>query len=136
MKILTQSEFKTRIQEVYSMARLCKLHHSEINERLTRFIRSEIHRTTGKDKRAVYPVLMQGAVMMAMEIYDDLHSQNVEYCYEYNGLMYSTHTESTKFSIDEMYNAGIDLSKCRSGFVYKNSDKVYYGFEAVKAVTE
>jgi hypothetical protein len=40
----------------------------------------------------------------------------------------STHRDTTKSSIEELYASGAQIDTLQSGFVYKGADKVFYGF--------
>lgn len=53
------------------------------------------------------------------------HEQNTEFCYVYNGMLYSTHKDTSKLSTEYFYEHDIAsvLSKCECGFYYKTSDK-------------
>ena len=70
----------------------------------------------------------RGAVQMAVQIYNELHDDNLEFCYLFEGQLYSTHKDTTKLSVDELYASKEQMDTLQSGFVYKDSDKVFYGF--------
>jgi len=128
MQVLTMSQFKSRIHEIYVSAKVGCYHQDVIQEQLTKYIRAEVNRTTGKAKRAVYSMYERGAVQMAMQIYDDLHNDCMEFCFLSEGQFYSTHKDTTKVSIEELYASGAQIDTLQSGFVYKGTDKVFYGF--------
>lgn len=128
MQVLTASQFKSRIHEIYVSAKVGCYHQDVIQEQLTKYIRAEVNRTTGKDKRNVYSMYERGAVQMAMTIYDELHNDCVEFCYKYEGNIYSTHKTTDKMSVEFLYAIGCNMDTLQSGFVYKCSDKVFYGF--------
>ena len=128
MQILTTSQFKQRIHEIYVSAKVGCYHQDVIQEQLTKYIRTEVNRTTGKDKRNVYSMYERGAVQMAMQIYDELHNDNVEFCYLFDGEYYSAHSLTNKQPMDTLYHSGIGMDTLQSGFVYKGSNKVFYGF--------
>lgn len=128
MQVLTTSQFKSRIHEIYVSAKVGCCHQDVIQEQLTKYIRAEVNRTTGKDKRTVYSMYERGAVQMAVQIYDELHNDCVEFCYLFEGQFYSTHKDTTKLSIEELYLNKVQMDTLQSGFVYKGADKVFYGF--------
>ena len=128
MQVLTTSQFKSRIREIYVSAKVGCYHQDVIQEQLTKYIRAEVNRTTGKDKRNVYSMYERGAVQMALTIYDTLHDDNLEFCYLFEGQFYSTYKVTTKLSVEELYTIKAQMDTLQRGFVYKCSDKVFYGF--------
>jgi len=130
MKIHTINELSSRIRELYHLALTCQQHSSELQESLTKYIRKEINRTTGKVKpKAVYSTYEKGAVNMALNIYDSLFSANLEFCYKYNGEFYSVYKYTTKKSVEALYAMNVDIDSLERGQVYIGSDKVFYGMD-------
>lgn len=129
MQVLTTSQFKSRIHEIYLSAKVGCYHQDVIQEQLTKYVRAEVNRTTGKAKRNVYSMYERGAVQMAMTIYDTQHDDNLEFCYLFEGQFYSTYKVTTKLSAEELYTIKAQMDTLQRGLVYKGTDKVFYGFD-------
>lgn len=130
-QILNLSQWETRVHDVFSMARICKMTQAQIHESVQSQIYDELHRKHG-GKRAVYSAYVHGFVSGLLRAEQNTIMRNdVEFCYLVDGVLFSTHKDTDKRQTEEFYarDAGSELSNAPSGFVWKGTVKPYFGFE-------
>lgn len=133
-QILNLGQWETRVHDVYSMARICKMTQTEILARVQSQIYDELQRKHG-GKRAVYSAYVHGYVSGLMHAeQQDIMQNHVEFCYLVDGVLFSTHKDTEKRQTEEFYarDAGHELNDKPSGFVWRGTVKPYFGFEAKK----
>lgn len=128
--VLELSQWESRVAELYSMARLCKMSHPRFMERRQAQVLAELTRKYG-GKRAVYSAYVHGYVSGLMRAHDAaLYRYHLEFCYLVDGVLYATgqHSETHRLT-DEFYstNRGHLLSSAPSGHYWKGSDVCYFG---------
>jgi hypothetical protein len=129
MQVLTNSQFIARISEIYSNAKLQGLHNTDLQANIDKHIRSEINRQTGTlKKKNVYSVFTQGEVHGMLIGFDKLFYDNLEFCYQFEGNLYSTHQITDKMNVSFLYASGCCMNDLQSGFVYKHCSNKFYGF--------
>ena len=127
-RILGLGEWETRVSELYSLARNCRLTHAALLERRNTVIHAELNRKHGK--RAVYSQWLKGFVAGYMRAKDaELYASHLEFCYEVEGALYSTHKESKHKLTDDLlgtetYTHLVERST-RHGHYWRDTDKPY-----------
>lgn len=130
-KILKMNEWKTRVNEVYSMVRICKMHSKKEMDYVSEKIYSELNRKHAGN-RYVYPAYIKGYVQGLIDAQrESIWRNDVEFCYLVDGILYSTHKDSSRRKTEEFYQVdkGYILNDCPNGHIWKDSDKVFTGFE-------
>ena len=125
--ILSLSQIETRIEDVFSMSRLCGMTSAEENERVKTHIWDELNRKHGK--RAVYSAWFCGyAAGLIAAARSANYAQHLEFCYVENDVKFSTHKASSHRSTEEFYSAGrgCELGSLPSGHFWKKSGKPYF----------
>jgi hypothetical protein len=112
------------------MARVCRMDSKAALDHLTRYVLSEVNRTTGKVRpRPVYSYHMKGFVSGYCRAWDNARYRNdLEFCYLQNGILFSTHKDSIHRKTEEFYAAGkgCELGDLPSGHYWKFSDKPFF----------
>jgi hypothetical protein len=129
LSILTQRGFQIRIEDCYSMARVCRMDSKAARAYLEKHVLFELARTTGKTKRPVYSVFMKGFVSGYCRALDNArYRDDLEFCYLKDGILYSTHKESIHKSTEEFYSSGrgCELGSLPSGHYWRFSDKPFF----------
>lgn len=127
--MLTLSTLETRINEVYTMATLCKYTADTLCEQLTVRVYNELNRRyksySGKQGRLVYSNYMRGYAFGLITAKNTYIMQNlVEFCYLYEGKLYTTHRQSAHpYWADSL--DGKTISRCKGNFYWKGTDKPY-----------
>jgi hypothetical protein len=131
--ILNMGQWETRVSDVFHMVKLCKMTQEDAIEYYKKNIYSELYRKVGKTKpKHVYSVYMHGFVYGLMRAEQKrIERENLEFCYLVDGILFSTHRDTDKRKTEEFFQAGKGsyLVDKPSGFIWKGSDKVYFGFE-------
>lgn len=130
--ILDMGQWKTRVNELFRMGVSCKWSQEQFGEHTQSRIYEELHRKHGT--KNVYSLYMRGYVWGMMEIHRDrIMREEVEFCYLVDGVLYSTLKETEKRKTDDLYKTHDSLYRVLpdmpSGFIWRGTDKVYFGFE-------
>lgn len=123
------SRIESRINEVFTMAEICGWHSSKLNDVLMERIINPINHKTASGKRR-HSVWLAGYVSgYIASKRNDIWRNKVEFCYEYNGELYSTHKESKHKTTQEFYdrNEGYILSGCKGAHYWKGTNKPFSG---------
>ncbi len=118
-KARTQYSIAQEARDLYAMFRVCKMTADEMNTRLAAFRATWPKRMTNHERGFVDGYLWS--------LYDGVW-QHVEFCYrDANGVLYSTHKESTHRLTEEFYASGRGRELCdmECAHVWKGSDKPY-----------
>lgn len=125
--MLTLSQFQNRISEVFATCHLMNSSCTELNERIDRFVNSEVNRKT-KSGRNVYDRLTKGFVMGQIHLQHELILKHMEFCYTIDGKLYTTSKVSDKPKVEQFYGTDstgkINSSMC--GHYWFGTDKLYY----------
>ncbi len=120
-------EWRTMVNEVYSMVTICKMEQSAELDYVQKHLRTELARKWGK--RFIYSTYMQGFVEGLIDAKRERITRELtEFCYVQNGILFSTHKQSTHRLIEEFYKAdkGHELSSLPNGIYWRGSDKPYF----------
>ena len=120
-------QWQARVSEVYSMVTLCKMEQSAELDYVQKHIRTELARKWGN--RAVYSVYLQGYVQGLIDAQRERITRELtEFCYVQNGILFSTHKQSTHRLTEEFYSAGKgrELGNLPNGIYWRGSDKPYF----------
>jgi hypothetical protein len=124
--ILSMMQWQTRVSDVYSTIRVCKMSYTDSLEYVEKHIYSELNRKHGK--RAVYNAYIHGYVYgLMVAARNDIWRNHVEFCYKVDGVLYSTHSDSDKRKTEEFHSVGMGnvLSNAEGCHYWKGSDKPY-----------
>lgn len=120
-------QWQTRVNDVYHMVTLCKMEQSAELDYVQKHIRTELARKWGN--RAVYSVYLQGYVQGLIDAKREYITRELtEFCYVQNGVLFSTHKQSTHRLTEEFYSAGKgrELGNLPNGIYWRGSDKPYF----------
>lgn len=126
-RILSSMQWETRVSECYSMIELSRMPSADALAYIKQWIDAELTRKHGK--RAVYSQYEQGFVRGMCRARDNRIVRDlVEFCYVENGILFSTHKDSTHRKTEEFYTAGrgCELGNLPSGFFWKGTDKPWF----------
>lgn len=124
---LGMREWQTRVNDVYHMVTLCKMEQSAELEYVQTHISAELARKWGT--RRVYSVYLQGYVQGLIDAKRERITRELtEFCYVQNGILFSTHKQSSHRLTDEFYSAdkGSELGNLPNGIYWRGSDKPYF----------
>ena len=124
--IFSLSQLQTRIADCFNMAVSSGMTSEALHAYVEKYIYAETLRKHGT--RAVYNNSVQGFVQGQIALHtDNLYRYNLEYCYMIEGVLYSTHKQTDKRSVEEIYTRDISLfDGATSGHYWKGTDKPYY----------
>lgn len=126
--ILSLTQWETRIADFYSSTRSFRLTSAEMQERRQTYILSELSRKHGK--RAVYSAYVAGYVAGLEAAHRaEMYRFHLEYCFCVDGVLYSTHRDSTHRKTEEFYARGeghILGNAPVHGHYWKGTDKPYF----------
>lgn len=129
----SMSTIRTRIMDVFSMARICKWRADELDAHLQEQITLPMQsRTPGGRLR--HSIWLQGWVSGVIHAERERLWQEVEFCYrDKDGVVYSTHRDSTRRTTEEFYarNEGHLLGSMECAHLWKGSDKEYTAWKTV-----
>lgn len=123
--ILDLSDWYGRLYDLYSTVAICKMQSDHENDLVRDRIRVELNRKHGK--RAVYSAYVHGYIAGLMEMHRAAIWSKVEFCYVENGVLFSTHRDSTHRSTEEFYSAGrgCEFGNLPCAHFWKGTDKPY-----------
>tara|TARA_R110002020_G_scaffold34910_1_gene105873 strand:- start:51 stop:425 length:375 start_codon:yes stop_codon:yes gene_type:complete len=124
MKITTALNHKSRaitaIKSLYHTAQLCGMPSADITKKRNEIMLSIAH----------CPQWVKSSVSGYHECLYDMNFNNLEFCYELKGILYTTSKIDTgKPSTERLYKKGLGslLSKANNGaFYWRNTDKRYF----------
>lgn len=123
---LTMSQWETRVAETFSVIVLSRTTHEHALEIINRRIYTELNSRT--KTRARYTQYIKGFVQGLITAHRARIFQNeVEFCYIVDGVLYSTHKNSTHKSTEEFYQNGTGhlLNDAKSGLYWKGTELPY-----------
>ncbi len=121
MKTSTAFNHRTRaeqaIRELWTSARIFSQPHSELLERKIAIFATVAHCPTWVKS------YLEGYYRCLM----DMNYQNLEFCYNLRGVLYSTHRDSDKPGTDRLYkkNLGAYISRHKGAHYWKGTDKQF-----------
>ena len=121
------ARIESRINEIFTMAEICKWSASRLHEVLTERVINPINYKTASGKRR-HSVWLSGYVSGYIAAKrNDIWQSKVEFCYEYKGELYSTHKNSTRKTTQEFYdrNEGYILADCVGKHYWMGTDKAF-----------
>lgn len=126
-KILGMYDFEMKVYSLYTNARIFNVSSDTIRERLDQCIYTELNSVTPKGK-ARYSRYMKGYVTGLVAMCNKEMYNHVEFCYEINNVLFSTHKDSKRRTTEEFYTngRGHELLDKQGYFYYKNSDTKYF----------
>lgn len=118
--VAIQSHLKGRLGDVYASARIFHLTSKQLNKRAF-----GIYDGLPKDIPRHVREFIRG---YEARLQDELYQRDLEFCYLYDGVLYSTHKESTHRLTEEFYdrNEGHLLCNCPNGHYWKGTNKPYF----------
>lgn len=124
--ILCSRRWEARVHDCYHMIESCQMTSADALAYVKQTIDDELNRKHGA--RFVYSVYERGFVRGMCRVRDNGIWQLVEYCYLGNGVLFSTHKQSTHRLTEEFYSSGrgSELGNLPSGFYWKGTDKPWF----------
>lgn len=127
---LDMGQWKARVSDLFTDARMCRRTHGEILTMLSGRIYPELNRCTAGG-RPVYTSYMKGYVYGLIDAQRDQIMRNeVEFCYLVDGVLYTTSKRDTgKPSTEVFYaaNRGHVLTDAPSAHYWIGTEKKYTG---------
>ena len=123
---LTMSQWETRVADTFGVIILSRTTHDHALEIINRRIYTELNSRT--KTRARYTQYIKGFVQGLITAHRARIFQNeVEFCYIVDGVLYSTHKNSTHKSTEEFYQNGTGhlLTYAKSGHFWKGTELPY-----------
>lgn len=124
-KNILQSELKDKIVSIYNHAKLFKLSQTELCNKLQIEIYYPLNELYSNGRRKFPNSLYYFALGVSYVMGDRILNEYTEFCYIYQGELYSTHRESSHNTTKMLDNLSV-LNECESHFYWKNSDKIYF----------
>lgn len=124
-KNILQSELKDKIVSIYNSARSFKSTQTELQTRLQTEIYYPLNELYSNGRRKFPNSLYSFALGVSYVMADRILNEYTEFCYIYQGELYSTHRESSH-NTTKMLNDLSVLNECESHFYWKHSEKVYF----------
>lgn len=127
MPSTTMSQIETLINDVFSMAEICKWPSSKLTEELTERISNPLNYKTpgGRRRHSVWISGYAAGIIAAKR--SDIWRNKVEFCYEVNGELFSTWNKSNRKTTKEFYDRGEGniLSNSKGRHYWIDSDKPF-----------
>ena len=125
MKKLGISEVEQRINSIYSSARLNKNTVVYIRARLDKEVFNELN-TKYKNGRSKYTSWLHGfATGYHYSISNRIMNEEVEFCYEHNGKLYSTRDKDSIHPYWQTELNFLTVRDCKGNFYWKGTSKPY-----------
>lgn len=128
--VLNLTDWERRVLGAYAAARSFHFTNDALNAYMREVVYDELSRKTATGRR-VYTAYIDGFVHgMTTVLREGLYRNELEYCYvDTDGVLYSTHRESTHRSTEDWYKAGkgAELYKLFNGHFWRGTDKVFFG---------
>ncbi len=128
--VLTLSQWETRVSDAFHMVELCRMTSRAMRDYVQSKINAELCRET--KTRPVYSRYERGYVHGLIRARETrIQNAMVEFCYLKDGVLYSTHKQSTHRTTEEFYSSGrgAELANLPSGFYWKGTDKPFFGVD-------
>ena len=124
---LTLTQWESRVSEAYSIIRASKCTHEESIGIIDRKVYDELNSRT--KTRSRYTGYVRGYVSGLMAADRALLWKEVEFCYFIDGEWHSVEKNSTRKTTEAIYtqNRGCELGACKSGHLWRRSDRAYTG---------
>ena len=122
---LKRHEFRAIIKDVYSMAELCGMTDTKVNELIKARVWDELESRTAHGARR-YPNTLKAYLSGYVWALRESVWQKVEFCYlDDNGDIYSTNDTSAHKLTRELYaqEKGADMRKMKSAFLWIKTGK-------------
>jgi hypothetical protein len=122
------SQWEARVNELFSTAIICSVSHDKLLQMTNERIYSELNRKYANGRR-VYPAYINGYIQGLMTVHRaNLYRHHLEFCYDVDGVIYSTHRQTTRaHTTEEFYaaNKGYVLCNAKGAHYWKDSDKQF-----------
>ncbi len=126
-KSVSLSQIETRVADIFYMAKTCNLTSSELASRLIDRVVDPINEkySSGRRKHSVWLAGYVGGLISAGR--NNIWRNDVEFCYLVEGILYSTHKNSTKLKTEEFYERGEGnkLANSEGRHYWIGTDKIY-----------
>ncbi len=121
--ITWQSRLVQHTAEIVGRARMCGQHSNQMQANKISTMNNApkgLPRHVHEYVRGYYQALV-----------DQLYVHDLEFCYLYQGRLYSTHRQSSRPTTQQFYDReqGNLLVDCPSGHFWKGTDKVFFGVD-------
>lgn len=130
-KILSMRDFETRVNDAYSMIKICRMQHMRAIDYLNEHVYNELARKHGE--RRVYSAFMQGYVAGLIAGHrTDIDRNHLEFCYLIDGILHTTaKTDTGKPKVEIFYGTAYisKVQDAENGHVWKGTNKIYSGFD-------
>lgn len=119
------SAWRRCIADVFNGAHLAGSSCEALQENCRKYIYTELHRKHGE--RAVYTNYEQGYVQALLDMHRDLlYRDHLEFCYSVDGVLFSTHKQSSHRLVEELYARAVDLAGAEGHHYWRASDKIFF----------
>lgn len=120
-------QLETKVNDVFSMAKVCKWSSKELSDHCNKYLTEPINEryASGKRKHSVWLAGYVAGLIGAMR--QTIWREHVEFCYNVNGVLYSTHRESKRQTTGQFYERGEGniLADSEGRHYWKDSDKAF-----------
>lgn len=129
-KSVTMNQIKLRINDIYSMAVSCRMDHNAICDMLKERVILPLNERN-KSNRRKHSQFMYGYAQGIIDAWrDKIWRDHVEFCYEVDGILYSTHKTSKRSTTAQFYDAGQGsiLADAKGAHYWRDNehgDKIY-----------
>ena len=127
---MTTLEIHNAIKQVFQSAYITKPNHNDLLTIMMN-LQCEVNARQANGKRR-YPVKLSGYVSGVIDtLYNEVQQTGVEFCYLYQGDLYSTHKESIHARTSVLHDKALPQivwNTLPNGHIWKGSDKVFFGF--------
>ena len=126
-KSVTMSQVESRIYDIVSTVKICHLTSMEMHDRLTERVSNPLNEKypSGKRKHCTWLAGYATGVIAAMR--HSIWTNDVEFCYMVDGVLYSTHTVSDKPTTEQFYARGEGniLNNAEGRHYWKGTNKAF-----------
>ena len=122
------ARIESRVNEIFTMAKICHWHSSKLNEECQKRIIDPLNHKTQSGKRR-HSVWLAGYFAGYIAAKRSELWNEVEFCYMVKGELYSTHRDSNRKTTEEFYQTGRGhiLVDSPGAHYWKGSDKKFTG---------
>lgn len=126
-KSISLMQLETKVNDVFSMAKVCHWSSSELSERCNKYLTEPINEKypSGKRKHSTWLAgYVSGLIAANRSI---IWREHVEFCYLVDGVLYSTHKDSDKPTTEQFYERGEGniLADSEGRHYWKGTDRAF-----------
>lgn len=126
-KSVSLSQIETRVADCFAMAKICRMTSEQLNNRIIEHVINPSNEKypSGKRKHSVWLAGYAAGLIAAGR--NNIWHNEVEFCYNVKGVLYSTHKDSTKPVTEEFHQRGEGniLANAEGRHYWKGTDKVF-----------